>query len=1060
MFTSEFLIESGQKQNSLASDFRIVIDFESASFCQMGTGASLLEFGDYYFFDEDALLERLTNGAITSKREVIFVLGAPLTAPYGDEARGVAGVSTVVDLIRRQFISDAKQLSEFDRQVRDAENRYQAAFQFLQGRRGQDIANRIIRQAVIGAYKGLDAAAVLEKLADLKEEQLIHLDENVDGWVLSPGVENLGKLLSSQGAPFGSLVITSNFDPLISVAVKRSGGAAWRTAIHTDGDFSQSKANGYQVLHIHGYWYGTDTLHTGNQLIQKRPFLQNSLLNYLADKTVVVMAYGGWRDVFTASIENIVGNSDSFPEVLWAFHDAAPTISPHLKSVLASGLVRNRVTLYNSIDCHTFLPKLASFWQGRAAPESARNDQPAAAVAPYKPKFKLKGLECDRPPNFDVWVGRESELRALETTNAKVVAICGIGGQGKSTLAAKFLHSVASGDTEFRYWDWRDCKEEGDRIRTQIISAIERILSAEDYENPLDTATDSELVDLFISVSLERATVFVFDNVDYYVDLELRQFTGILNTLVREFSNSKSSSRIIATCRPKVSYDLSNVVTLGLDGISLQETIELFAQRSGSIIVPRDDVELAHQMTDGHVFWLDLLAVQVARVPGVTLRRLIEDVRRDRGGAPDILSSIWGTLADRERTVLRVMAEAMRPETEETIEKFISSQINYKNFRRALKSLISLNLIVVKPETNSPDLYDLHPLVRHFVRKTFDRPERFGIIQTVINQYVVMIRGLESLLGVFLPLPLLERWSQKAELEIEAGLYDDAFTTLTQSEDALIGSGHSEEFIRVAKKLFEAIDWTVAATTIKHFDGVLSALISCLDQAEALSDADDMLERYARTLTSKTARYIKYCDVMAYSSWQRRKYEEAIEWATKGQDLKETSTVDTVYDCSHTLALAQRDGGEPATALEFFARSYSISDLVDPRSEVASDEPTVLGNVGRCLQMTGRYQDALVCYRKSAKALESDNSRHHISNQAYARQWIADTLARLGKNNLAYCFYSDAEELTSKFAPGRFRQIVREKEALFPPEARPEISLSEARRRVEAWIAGRTPLIA
>ena len=721
-----------------------MIDLEPAVFIKRHGEASLLEFGDHYFFDEDALLERLTNGAIASKREIVFVLGAPLTAPYGEESRGVAGVSAVVDLIRKQFNSDQKQLLEFERQVRDTENCYQAAFQFLQGRRGQDIANRVIRQAVMGAYKGSDAASVVEKLADLKEDQLIHLDDNVEGWVLSPGVESLGRLLSSQGVPFGSLVITSNFDPLISVAVKRSGGAAWRTAIHTDGDFSQSKANGYQVLHIHGYWYGTDTLHTGNQLIQKRPFLQNSLLTYLADKTVVVLAYGGWRDVFTASIENIVGNSDSFPEILWAFHDAVPTISPHLKLVLTPGLARNCVTLYSNIDCHNFLPKLANFWQSRTAPVQSRDSQSPAAVATHKPKFKLKGLECDRPPNFDVWVGRELELRALETTNAKVVAICGIGGQGKSTLAAKFLHSVASGDTAFRFWDWRDCKEEGDRIRTQIISAIERILNAEDYENPLDKASDAELVDLFISISFDRAMVFVLDNVDYYVDLESLQFVGILNTLVREFANSRSTSRLIITCRPKVSYDLANVITLGLGGISLQGDVELFERRSGAAVVLREDIASAHQMTDGHVFWLDLLAVQVARVPGVTLKRLIEDVRRDRGGAPDILSSIWGTLADRERTVLRVMAEAMRPETEEIIEKFISSQINYKNFRRALRSLISLNLIVVKPETNSPDLYDLHPLVRHFVRKTFDRPERFGIIQTVINQYVVMIRASES----------------------------------------------------------------------------------------------------------------------------------------------------------------------------------------------------------------------------------------------------------------------------------------------------------------------------
>lgn len=1018
----------------------------------------MLQFEDNLFFNEDALFERLTNGANASGRQVVFVVGAPLTAPHGDEQRGVADVSQVADLIRGHFLGDQRQLTEFDRQVREADNRYQAAFRFLQGRRGQDIANQVIRQAVLRAYKGSNTTTDVTSLASMSEDDLHKLDENLDSWVLSPGAQALGEILSFQGAPFGRLVVTSNFDPLIGVAIKKAGGEAWRTAIHSDGDFSQSHATGCQIVHIHGYWYGTDTLHTGNQLIQKRPFLRNSLLTYLRDKTVVVMAYGGWEDIFTASIANIVENSSTFPEILWAFHSAAPVVAPHLRTILEPGVNRNRVTFYSSIDCHTFLPRLVDFWR---AGTSTKTAQPTTLESKpiSKPRFTLKGLECDRPPSVEAWVGREPELRALETTSAKVISICGIGGQGKSTLAAKYLLSVTDGDTDFQQWDWRDCKEEGDRIRTQIIAAIERMLLEKSIETSLDAVNDSDLVDIFIATSLSRNIVFVFDNVDHYIDLEKSVFIGILDTLVRRFNSSESKSRIIITCRPHVNYDLASAITLSIKGLSLEEAFELFEQRTGSNQTPKPDIEAAHDMTAGHAFWLDLLAVQVARVPGVTLRNLIEDVRRGRGGAPDVLSSIWKTLAERERVVLRVMAEAKRPETEEMIEKFISAELNYKNFKRAMKALIALNLIVVKPEKNAADLYDLHPLVRQFVKKEFERPERVGFIKTVINQYVIIIRGIESMLGVYLPLPLLERWSQKAELEIEAGLHADAFETLDSAIDALVGGGHSEEYVRVARKLLEAIDWTVAPSTIKNFDNVLSALVMCLDQLEENTDADEIISRYEQTMTSKTARYIKYCDVRAYSFWQRREFTEAIEWAERGQDLKKRSDVDTIYDCSHTLALARRDGGDPEKALEYFIKSYELKDLIDPKSNVADAEPTTLGNVGRCLQLLGRLEEALVCYRKSAKILENDDSRHRLSNQTYARQWIADALYALNSTKMSYCFYEAAEEIAGSFAPGRQRTISQEKEARIPKGTLPTISRAEAKRLVEAWVNGRSPLV-
>src|SRR5215468_4513666 len=103
----------------------------------------------FHFHEETALLERLSNGLKKRSQEVVFLVGAPLSAPVNPGTPGVPDVNGVIKLVIREF-------GDADDQVRSLKDvlekaggkRYQAAFQFLQGRRGQQTANEIIRNAV------------------------------------------------------------------------------------------------------------------------------------------------------------------------------------------------------------------------------------------------------------------------------------------------------------------------------------------------------------------------------------------------------------------------------------------------------------------------------------------------------------------------------------------------------------------------------------------------------------------------------------------------------------------------------------------------------------------------------------------------------------------------------------------------------------------------------------------------------------------------------------------------------------------------------------------------
>jgi len=171
------------------------------------------------------------------------------------------------------------QLAALDRQLEGAgQRRYQAVFLFLQGSRGQQAANDIVRSAVYLAR--IPELTVDNQLDDLSRSEAgwRALDLDTQGWHLNNGASYLGKLVVDYPERFGKAVLTTNFDPLIEVAIRRAGGACYKTTIQADGNIVQTEGIGCcNVVHLHGYWLGSDTLHTGQQLASPRPHLKDSL---------------------------------------------------------------------------------------------------------------------------------------------------------------------------------------------------------------------------------------------------------------------------------------------------------------------------------------------------------------------------------------------------------------------------------------------------------------------------------------------------------------------------------------------------------------------------------------------------------------------------------------------------------------------------------------------------------------------------------------------------------------------------------------------------------------
>lgn len=1024
------------------------------------------------FFDEDALLERLTHGILRTDRPVVFLLGSPVSAPQAAGQSGVPAVTGIIELIREEF-GTTSQITELEAALQNSsENAYQAAFRFLLGRRGQQVANEVIKRAVWKARKKVLDGAGYVPSETTSDEVCRALDSDLEGWVLAPAVESVGRLMAGYPDRFGQTCLTTNFDPLLEVSIARAGCPYFRTILHRDGNLSQTEGSGCHVIHLHGYWHGADTLHTPRQLNQPRPRLKASLASLIKGRTLVISGYGGWDDTFTDALMEVVLDDSAYPEIIWTFNSAHPTVSDTLADKLAPGFDRGRVSLYSNIDCHAFFPRLFQGWTQLEAPAPHRyvparsnklhfiiGEPPSklsVARTTSAPRISriIEGNDEDRPPLIEFCVGRDEELSRLMTSDKRVCFIHGLGGQGKSTLAAKFF-SEAQKHNLFDLFVWRDCKEEAERLETQIIRIIEQLSAGTVRGSGIANNDIGSLTKLLIRYAENKRMLFVFDNVDHYVDLENNRFSSVSEGLIRTFLSIDSRCMLVFTCRPSIQYPELPVLSQRVEGLSLSATVELFGKRSADSTPI--EIEEAHAFTRGHAFWLDLLAAQVARKsPSLKLSSLLDRSASDAGEMPlATLQSIWETLADREQLVLRALAESVKPETESRLGEYLRGRLNYNRLMKALRSLRSLNLIVVKAKEDSADVVELHPLVRQFIKLRFPRQERIAFIDAILVIYTQLIGVHRTELRQRPSFSVLQNWTESAELDIESGKVVSAFERLFEVAFVFEDNEFPGEFARVAKLLFRDVDWDQPPPA-KYLDVVIATYVRILSHFGRFTEAEELLTTFEKSLRTRDARFINYCDIRCYTNWIKRDFSAAIAWGKQGRELKNRSDVDTERGTEHNLALAQRDAGDIDPALEFFLFGRPLAEVTDPDELDENRGAPHYGNVGRCLHIMGQIDPAIVCYRKSAILLEKDAKFRHTTNQGYVRQWIGELLLARDEPCVARNFLTAARHKWNQVFPQRaveVSEILNDNEKLFG--ACPMLSEEDSERYCVAWIYGR-----
>lgn len=307
----------------------------------------------------------LVNAALMTKRPVAFLVGSPLSLKDGT---GVPGIMTMLDFVRAEIRERAAfALEQFESALsgKDGADAYQAAMKWLGVNAGQDAVNEVIAKAVLQARKPTAGECPAGS------------DGQPDDWNIPAGTTALAELVTRGGDRFLGPILTTNFDPLISLGIRKSGGRASRRVLTADGTLAGSAEDEpgvCSVIHLHGFWRDSDTLHTQAQLTASRPRLKASLQRLLVAqrRTLIVAAYGGWDDVFTQALAELMNDEQAQLDVIWCFYENEPDQVEQrygkLLHDMKPAIVLNRFRPFGGIDCHTIFTEILSTLRGMSSP--------------------------------------------------------------------------------------------------------------------------------------------------------------------------------------------------------------------------------------------------------------------------------------------------------------------------------------------------------------------------------------------------------------------------------------------------------------------------------------------------------------------------------------------------------------------------------------------------------------------------------------------------------------------------------------------------------------------
>jgi hypothetical protein len=312
------------------------------------------------------LVERLVR-AVRRGEHMTLLVGSGVTAPAVPD---VAGMLALADdyAAGRDDRGDLTQALELARAAGDPWTVYlgyrRAFANWVSGNEFDVVAQEAVLQAYQPADRSRSALATHGVWQRVDARVGERVERDLDSWRIPAGAAALGRLLAARPADFGNRLLTTNFDPLVEVAVRRAGGRATPLTLSEEGVAPPSvlAADAVRVFHLHGFWRPVrpaerrGLLHDPEKLERNRRAHAGAIARLMRGDTICVIGYGGSDEVLLDALRH-VGHRVS---VAWALQEADDAATRRHAGRLA-GVVDGQADplVYPAVDSNELFPWLA-----------------------------------------------------------------------------------------------------------------------------------------------------------------------------------------------------------------------------------------------------------------------------------------------------------------------------------------------------------------------------------------------------------------------------------------------------------------------------------------------------------------------------------------------------------------------------------------------------------------------------------------------------------------------------------------------------------------------------
>ncbi|QMS86227.1 hypothetical protein HUN01_00985 (plasmid) [Nostoc edaphicum CCNP1411] len=343
------------------------------------------------------------------------------------------------------------------------------------------------------------------------------------------------------------------------------------------------------------------------------------------------------------------------------------------------------------------------------------------------PDSDLKGQENLRNPkrvdwgemvDVSVFYGRTDELTLLEQwliqERCRVVALLGMGGIGKTTLAAKLSQKVQGW---FEYVIWRSLYN-APPLFDLLANLIQFFSNEQVLETDLPKTVDGRISQLIEYLQQQRC-LLVLDNVETILQTGVyagcyREGYEDYGLLIKRLGQVMHQSSLVLTSREKpkdiasLGGETLAVRSLQLSGLEVVAGQKIFEAKgfSGS----ESELPAVVERYAGNALALKIVATTIQDVFDGNVAEFLQHYTAVFGSIRDLLDHQFSRLANLEKDIIYWLAINREPVSLSEIREDIVSPIPPQNLLEALESLARRSLVEKRTA-----LFTLQPVVMEYV---------------------------------------------------------------------------------------------------------------------------------------------------------------------------------------------------------------------------------------------------------------------------------------------------------------------------------------------------------